>query len=340
MNHDLTRTPDTSPAPIYRYRDGIYAVELLIVALTELDLFSVLAAGPLKSAELLARLDVRERPGDVMLTLLVAMGLLEREGEAVRLTELSREHLTRGSPWFLGPYYESLRKRPVCQTMLAALREDRTADWHHVEWAKEMENAEFADSFTREMDCRGVTLGPALAETYDWERCSHLLDVGGGSGVYACALIARHPHLKATVLEKPPVDRIALEAIARRGFSERVAVVAADMFSDDWPTDCDAHLYSNVFHDWGETRVRELIERSHRLLRPEGSIVIHDAHINPGKTGPLPVAEYSVLLMHFTEGKCYSVKEIEHLLTEAGFADVEYAPTTAERSIVTARKSG
>ena len=83
------------------------------------------------------------------------MDLLERDGDSVRLTPLSQEHLTSGSPWFLGPYYESLRKRPVCQTMLTALREDRTADWHDEEWAKEMENPEFAASFTREMDCRG-----------------------------------------------------------------------------------------------------------------------------------------------------------------------------------------
>ncbi len=338
MPHDLTRRPTTSPAPIYRYRDGIYAVELLIVALTELDLFSALAGGPLGAAELLDRLDVRERPGDVLLTLLAAMGLLERDGERVRLTELSREHLTSDSPWFLGPYYESLRQRPVCRTMLAALREDRPADWHDDEWAKEMEDPVFAASFTREMDCRGVTLGPALAEAYDWSQCSRLLDVGGGSAVYACAVAARHPHVRATVLEKPPVDRIAREAIADRGFSERVGVVAADMFEDDWPDDCDAHLFSNVFHDWSEARVRRLIERSHRFLRPRGSIVIHDAHINAGKTGPLAVAEYSVLLMHFTEGKCYSVSELERLLTDAGFRDVRYTPTTAERSVVTARK--
>ena len=338
MTHDLTRKPNTSPAPIYRYRDGIYAVELLIVALSELDLFSALTGGPMRSRDLLDRLDVRERPGDVMLTLLVAMGLLERDGDSVRLTELAREHLTNGSPWFLGPYYESLRQRPVCQTMLTALREDRTADWHDDEWAKEMEKPEFAASFTREMDCRGVTLGPALAEAYDWKRCAHLLDVGGGSAVYACAVVARHPHMKATVLEKPPVDQIARDATTKRGFSERVAVVAADMFEDDWPDDCDAHLFSNVLHDWGEARVRALIDRSHRFLRPHGSIIIHDAHINADKTGPLPVAEYSALLMHFTEGKCYSVRELEELLTGAGFTDVGYTPTTAERSIVTARK--
>ena len=46
------------------------------------------------------------------------------------------------------------------------------------------------------------------------------------SGIYACAIVARHPHLRATVLEKPPVDAVARRAIERRGLSAKVSVVA------------------------------------------------------------------------------------------------------------------
>jgi hypothetical protein len=66
--------------------------------------------------------------------------------------------------------------------------------------------------------------------------------------------------------------------------------------------------------------------------------VVHDAHINATKTGPLPVAAYSALLMNITEGKCYSEKEMEDLLKNAGFENVNYSPTVADRSIITARK--
>ena len=45
-----------------------------------------------------------------------------------------------------------------------------------------------------------------------------------------------------------------------------------------------------------------------------------------------------MLLMQFTEGKCYSVAELERLLAGSGFAEVAHTPTTAERSIVTARR--
>jgi hypothetical protein len=67
-------------------------------------------------------------------------------------------------------------------------------------------------------------------------------------------------------------------------------------------------------------------------------VIIHDAHINADKTGPLPVAAYSALLMTITEGKCYSEKEMAGYLAEAGFGDVAYAPTAADRSVITARK--
>jgi len=69
-------------------------------------------------------------------------------------------------------------------------------------------------------------------------------------------------------------------------------------------------------------------------------LVVHDAHINSTKTGPLPVAAYSALLMTITEGKCYSEGEMRDFLTEAGFVEVKYSPTAADRSIITARKGG
>ena len=33
-----------------------------------------------------------------------------------------------------------------------------------------------------------------------------MLDIGGGSGIYACSLVAHHPQLCATVFDQRPVD--------------------------------------------------------------------------------------------------------------------------------------
>jgi hypothetical protein len=50
------------------------------------------------------------------------------------------------------------------------------------------------------------------------------------------------------------------------------------------------------------------------------------------------VAEYSAMLMHSTEGKCYSTAEMEEYLGETGFAGARFIPTAAGRSVILARK--
>jgi SAM-dependent methyltransferase len=287
-------------------------------------------------------LDLRERPTDVMLTLFAAMGLLQAENGTFTLTDLAREHLVKLSHWNIGPYFDSTKERPVCRDMVTVLRTGKPANWaslkNEKEWAKAMETDAFAKQFTAAMDCRGVYLGPALAERLDCSKHRHLLDIAGGSGIYSCVIVARHPHLLATVFEKSPVDRITTRSVAERGFADRITVHTGDMFVDSFPESCDIHLISNVLHDWNTDRVEQLLRKSFAALSPGGMVVIHDAHINATKTGPLPVAAYSALLMTITEGKCYSEKEMADYLIGAGFSGVQHFPTAADRSVIVARK--
>ena len=187
------------------------------------------------------------------------------------------------------------------------------------------------------MDCRGILLGPALAKNLDLSEHKAVLDIAGGSGIYACSIKARHPHVKATVFERPPVDRIARECIAKHGVE--VDVVAGDMFKDELPTGYDVHLWSNVLHDWDEPTVQSLIAKSAAALPTGGLMVIHDAFLNKEKTGPLHVAEYSALLMNITEGRCYGLGEMARYLAERGFDWVGHHPTAVSRSLIIARKA-
>ena len=340
--HELTAAPATDPIEIYRYRDGLYAVDMLTAAITGLDFFSFIGDRRLTKQEICAALEIRDRPTDVMLTLFAAMGFLENADGVFSLTPRAREHLVSTSPWFLGPYYASLKDRPVCKDILAVLRTGKPANWASLKdeqaWAKAMEREDFAAQFTAAMDCRGVYLAQAMAKALDLREHTHLLDIAGGSGIYACSLVAHHARLRASVLEKKPVDAIARKSIASRGCADRVSVLAGNMFEGPLPAGCDVHLFSNVLHDWDEPLVRQLIAKSFAALPSGGLLVIHDMHVNAQKTGPLPVAAYSALLMTITEGKCYSVTEINGYLREAGFRDPQFIPTAADRSVITARK--
>ena len=92
--------PEIDPTPIFELFRGSYGTELLTAAVTHLNLFGVLADGPLAFDALRERLGLQRRPAIVLITALRAMNLLREDSQGrIRLTELSREHLTPGRLW-------------------------------------------------------------------------------------------------------------------------------------------------------------------------------------------------------------------------------------------------
>ncbi len=329
------------PSRLLRYRDSIYAADLLVCAIAYLDFFTCLKNGPRTFDEIREELGIKARPADVLVSLLVAMGLIAVVENTYRLTELSTMYLVTDSPDSLVPYYRSLKNRPQCLEFREVLKTGRPAGWSSGkegdDWMKSMEDQAFADSFTAAMDSRGAFLARQLAEKIDTGRYTALLDIAGGSGIYACSIACRNRDLEATVLELPPVDRATRRAIEAKGMSSRVSVIAGNMF-EAIPGGYDMHLFANAFHDWDWTSVERLTAHSFKSLPPGGGIAVFDAHLNDSKDGPLSVAEYSCLLMHSTEGRCYSTREIGDILDAAGFTRIEVTDVAADRSVITGTK--
>jgi 2-polyprenyl-3-methyl-5-hydroxy-6-metoxy-1,4-benzoquinol methylase len=337
-------SPVTDPTQLFDLAEGMHAIEALTAAAAWLHLFEWLAGHPSSEPQICAALELFPRPARVLLTLLAALDLVERDAQGVyTVTLLAREHLLPDSPWSLLPCFDALKDRPACVNMLRVLRTGKAMGGVDEEqgppaWAEGMSQEDFAEFFLNAIDSRNAYLADAVAAQLDLRGCRSLLDVGGGSGIYSCALARSNYDLRATVLEKPPVDAVARRAIERRGLSGRVAVVPGDMLHAQLPRGHDVHLYSNVIHDWDEAEVRRIFSASFSALPPNGRIAIHDALLDEDKKGLLAVAEYSVLLMAFTAGRCYSVAELRALLQECGFTNIAHHPTVVHRSLVTASK--
>ena len=324
---------------IYRPRDCLAAVDCLCCAIVHLDFFSVLERHPDDLPGICRRLGLHPRPADVMLTLFKAHGFVEADGDGVhRTTGLAREVLVAGGPCDARPYYASMAERPGVADFLRVLRTGRPANWPgeegEADWHAAMRTEAFAESFTAAMDCRGRAVAPALAGAVDLGATRRLLDVGGGSGVYATACAETWPALEAVVLEAPPVDAIARRVTARSTAAARIAVVAADMFADPWPADCDVHLFSNVLHDWDEPDCRRLLAASARALPRGGRILVHDMFLDDDKAGPAWAAEYSVLLSTVTQGRLYARAEVAGFAADVGFSPVRHAQTALGRGVL------
>jgi len=329
----------TNPSELLRYRDSIYAADLLMCAVAYFDFFTYLNVSEHSFDEICHDLNLVARPADVMLTLFVAQGLIVRVDDKYKLTPLAAEYLVNKKHRSLVPYYASQKNRPQCREFYEVLRTGKPAGWasqdEGYDWLAAMADPSFAHDFTSAMDSRGAYLAQKLSEVLDLRTQHSLLDIAGGSGIYACTLAKEN--IKAAVLEIPPVDAACRRAIAQKGMSEQVTVIAGDMF-EAIPEGYDVHLLANVLHDWDHETNRELVRTSYQAVNKGGKIVVFDAHLNPEKNGPLAVAEYSCLLMHSTVGRCYSMQEIEDLLIDVGYVEVQVKSVAAGRSAISARK--
>ena len=343
----LAQLPQTDPTSLLRYRDGVYAIYLLTAAIAEFRLFDYLRDHPATLGEICRHYYWHPRPADVLLTLCLCNGYLEQDEDGIfSASGMAREHLCSDSPWDLSGYYASLRDRPVVADYVRVLHTGRPAHWSGLDeagddWHGAMLKDEFAKTFTAAMDCRGVYLGKKLADALAPElaAAAKLLDIGGGSGVYACALAANAPTLEAVVLEQAPVDAIAREHIAKRGLADRVSVATGNMFADPWPQGGDLHLFSNVMHDWDFPEIIALLRRSRDALTVGGLVLIHETFLDADKKGPLPVAEYSCILAHSTQGRCYSIAELADALEQTGFRFLGHRPTGGDRSVIVAKRN-
>ncbi|TWT98826.1 methyltransferase [Neorhodopirellula pilleata] len=349
---DLTQPPASDPSVILRYRDRQYAADLIAAAILEFDLFTWIDQhSGVTLANLCEHFGWQSRPADVLMTLCRASGFVRTDPSGhCELTEVGREYLVADSPWFLGPYYQPIADSPKLHDYVQILKTGKPANWQAkadgADWHESMKDPAFAKSFTELMNCRGIAFGQKLAESLAAEMHDrkHLLDVGGGSGIYSATMVSRYPQLRATVLEQPPVDVITRSEVERWGLSDRIAIHSADMFTDPWSSDTqhtgiDTILLSNVLHDWDWSEANEIIRRTAETLPSGGLLIIHDAIINADKTGPLPVAEYSSLLMNITQGKCYSVTEYAEMVAMYGLEVTRNADTTGDRGFVIAVKS-
>lgn len=305
---------------------AMYRLPVLTVA-DEVGTFSSLTARALTTTELAQSTQVDARAAGIHLGMLAALGFVERREGRWRATAVARTWLHPAAEGYVGPLLQQFRaSQPLHAQLLATLRPDVQAPRHGssvAEWERGEMPPERARSITAFMNAhsraaaRGAALQPLFADV------QRLLDVGGGSAVFAIEIAKAWPALHATVLEIEAVCAEADRYIAAADVANRVRTEAANMFTQSWPTGHDVHFLSNIFHDWTDDTCRLLARQSFSALPRGGRIVLHEMLMDDDGCGPLPTAAFSLLMLLGTRGRQYTLAELRGFLESAGFSGAE-----------------
>jgi hypothetical protein len=302
-----------------------------IAALTRLDVPELMQEhGPLTARQLAEEHGVDAKPEFLQRALRAGAGAgIFTEDAAGRFgpTALS-EVLTLGSPASVKRFVELIGGRwwGLFGALPDALRTGR-----HVTAAEPGAPSVPADPahrrrFGEAMKSR-VDSTRGVLERCDFSRARTLVDVGGGFGHLAVAILRRHPHVRTVVLDLPDVIALAEEEAAGEDAAvrERLRFVGGDMFVDVPPG--DTYVLRAVVHDWDDASVIRVLGHCRARLPGDGRILCVDNVLPPlGDTGCASTKLLDMLMMVSLPGKERTEAEWRALYEAAGLRLASITP--------------
>ncbi len=233
----------------------------MIGAAAELDLWTLLAYGPLSAEELTAKLDSDLRATAMLLDAVAALGLLEKRDGRYSLPPELRDWLVEdGADTIL----------PMLRHATSILR-----GWAQLAWTVKggipMPRPSSirgpradVDSFIAAMHSVSGPMADELVAKLGPPRFERLLDVGGASGTWTIALLRAAPGATAAIFDVPQAIAQAERRLAAEGLAERVTLVPGDFYCDELPGGTDFAWVSAICHQHSRQKNRELFAKAFR----------------------------------------------------------------------------
>jgi predicted O-methyltransferase YrrM len=266
----------------------------------------------------------------------VALGFLVKRGPRYSNSPVAKAYLVKGRKGYLGDtvLHMSRALSPRWARLAEAVKRDLPV--HRL--PRPLRQEETAKDFTLAMHGMAAFLGHLLASRLDLGHYHKLLDIGGGSGAISAELAERLPKLRAVVLERPKVCRVARELWRSSPAAGRLRA-RAQSYLQPLPRGCDVALLSQVLHAESEWKCRRLLKRVYDALETPGLVIVIEFALNEERTGPRFPALFSLnMLINTDEGAAYSREEILRWLRDAGFQKPRAKPLPGDRTLFTAQK--
>jgi SAM-dependent methyltransferase len=329
------------PSHIMQVGMGFWPSKTVLSAV-ELELFTQLDDGAMTGAEIGERLSLHPRGIYDFLDTLVALRILERDGDGpegrYRNTGESAAFLDKRSPTYIGGILEMAGARlyPFWGDLTEALRTGEPQnEVKHT--GKPMFDELYSDPARLEQfmgAMAGISLGnfQALADKFDFSKYETVCDVGGATGQLCMILARRHPHLRCISYDLPVVAPIADRTVAAAGLDDRVTTASGDFFADPLPQ-ADVITMGLILHDWNLDGKLQLIRSAYEAL-PEGGafIVIENLIDDARRENAFGLMMSLNMLIEFGDAFDFTGSDFAGWCREVGFREVDVVPLTGPAS--------
>jgi demethylspheroidene O-methyltransferase len=304
-----------------------------LLAAVELGVFDKLAAGPLDAPTLAAQGRLPLESAHRLLEALVSLELAEvrardaAESAAYTLGPLGAALI--GNPAVLAMVRHHRDLYPDLADPVALLRAGRGEGALSRYWAYAGGHADgqrpgqldgaVARPYSALMAVSVPLVAGQVLDAYPIRRHAHLLDIGGGEGVFALAAAERAPRLQVTVFDLPAVAEVARERIARSPYADRVQAIGGDFHRDGLPGGADVVSLVRVIYDHDDAPAMALLRAARRALRPGGTLLLAEPLAGTAGAERMGAAYFGMYLLAMGSGRPRSAAQLAAMLDAAGF---------------------
>ncbi|XP_052179245.1 trans-resveratrol di-O-methyltransferase-like [Diospyros lotus] len=307
---------------------------------------------PMKLSDLVAALPINQSKGQCIGRLMRSLALsgfflekIARENELLEteytLTPTCRLLLT-DNPFTLSPFLLAMLDPSLInswQYLTAWLQNDDptafntangTSFWDYA-GHKPTLNFRFNDGMSADSRLVASVMIKECKEVF--EGLSSVVDVGGGAGTMATAIVEAFPHLKCTVFDQPHV-------VANLQGRKNLSFVGGSIH-DVFPA-ADAILLKWILHFLGDEDCITLLKKCKQVIPSKengGKVIIIDMVTGISKGAEESVQTqffYDMLMMINVAGKERNKKEWAELFCKAGFSDYKIHRILGLRSLIEA----
>ena len=311
---------------------GYYWETKILLTAVRLDIFSALDGKRKILSEVAVCLGAHAQTLGLLLNALVAMRLLDKDGDSYGNSNAAATQLVRNSPQYIGHLlllhdaeWDNWGK--LEQTIRTG---QRSVDRHVFET-----DPELGTNVLAVLHRIGQQSGPDFAKRLQLSGPVRLLDLGGGAGTNAIAFCQVYPDLTATVFDLSATLRLTERTVKEAGLASRISLLPDDFNKDGLGGPYDVALMSDVLHYQDFSTNAALVKRVLAHLVPGGQLVIKDRFLNEAGTGPAWTTAFAVHILVNTErGGCYKTTDAMQWMKSAGFSTVtELEPSAAVQGV-------
>lgn len=295
----------------------------VLAACVRVDLFEMLADGPLETSAIAGRISLPPDGAERLLKAAAALDLVEPRGDA---------------RYALGPLGAALVGNDGVKAMIRhhdilygdlrdplALLAGRSQGELQRYWAyagagpaAPSEPKRHAD-YTQLMAASQAFVATEILDAYPFDRHKRLLDVGGGDASFIIAAGRAVAGLELALFDLPPVAAIARQRLLASGLAGRAKAHGGSFLTDELPQGADLVTLNRVLHDHDDPAALAILKAIRRAIAPDGTLLVAEPMAGTAGARASGDAYFGLYLLAMGQGRPRTRDDILGMLDEAGF---------------------